>query len=308
MDSPRRAGNEFDFIDWVRSQTPAGSAIVGPGDDCAVIPLGNDLGLLKVDSCLDGSHFQFTDHDAPGFATPEQVGYKVMARTISDIAAMGGTPRYATVATALPQGAGNDLREGLVRGLLAAAAPFNVELVGGDTKSWSSERLAISVSLFGVMEGRTPVLRSGAQAGDALFVTGQLGGSLHSGRHLHPTPRIAEGQWLAAQGASSMIDLSDGLSGDLWQLCKASAVAAALHADALPVNSDSTLEGALHDGEDFELLFNVPGASAEAIARAWPFQTRLTRIGTMLAGKPEITLIERGQRTPLAIKGYEHRL
>ncbi|MGE3167065.1 MAG: thiamine-monophosphate kinase [Planctomycetota bacterium] len=304
--------SEFDFIRWIRALpgTAPGDLVVGPGDDCAVARIGDDHWLFKVDSVLEGTHFQRSDPAAPGYATSRQVGQKAMLRALSDIAAMGGWPRFALIGLALPQAAGAELRESLTLGLRESAAVFDVAVVGGDSKSWSSDRLAVCVSLIGEMRGRIPVLRSGGKPGDHLYVTGPLGGSL-LGRHLQPIPRLAEGQWLATAGAHALIDLSDGLSSDLHHLCRESRCGAHVHAQQVPIHADARtlaatsgrtpLAHALHDGEDYELLVAIPPTlPLPELAATW------TRIGE-LTPAPQVWLADGDDLHPLAAGGYEHR-
>lgn len=305
--------SEFDFIRWVRGSARAApdDLIVGPGDDCAVIRHGDDLCLLKVDSVLEGTHFQRVQPAEPGYATAHQVGVKAMSRTLSDIAAMGGTPRFALIGLALPRGAGSDLRESLMLGLREAANLFDVAIAGGDSKSWSSDRLAVTVSLLGEMRGLAPVLRSGGKPGDILYVTGPLGGSI-LGRHASPIPRILQGQALAAAGAHAMIDISDGLSSDLRHIARESRCGARVYAERVPIHDDAralaktsgrtALEHALHDGEDFELLVALPATLDPTSHRAG----ELIRVGELVADT-SVSLIIGGQFEPLAARGYEHR-
>lgn len=299
-----------------------GSLEVGPGDDCAVIICGSERLLLKVDSVLEGTHFQRADADAPGYATVAEAGHKAMLRTVSDIAAMGGLPRFSLLSLGLPEALTAPERQALLEALQESAALHDVAIVGGDTKSWSSDRLSISVTLIGVMDGLQPVLRSGGQVGDTLYVTGTLGGSI-SGKHKAPQPRIAAGRWLAAHGATAMMDLSDGLSLDLWRLCRASGCSAQI--DTVPVSRAATqlaqssghtaIEHALHDGEDYELLVALPtGDAATPSGAAASAGVHLHPIGRLIAdsdadGPAAIWLADptRDRRQRLDVSGYQHR-
>lgn len=326
MERERRESDEFGFIDWAINQLPEfdESVWIGPGDDCALVQPKKRQSLLKVDSVLEGVHFQMSDPKALGYATPEQVGYKAMARTISDIAAMAGYPQHALISTALPRGATKSLREGLMRGLLKAAKPYKIQIVGGDTKSWNGP-LALSVSLTGYMDGIDCVTRYGMFNKHLIFVTGELGGSI-LGKHLNFTPRIQQCGAFAVLGASSMIDISDGLSGDLWQLCKHGNVGAEINADAIPISAaahemakrsgKSALHHALHDGEDFELLFSMKSNKARSLPEEMG-GLRITCIGRAIKweGEPEsrkigdgMVLVREGKREPLPVQGYEHEL
>jgi thiamine-monophosphate kinase len=327
--------SEFGYLAWLRGQLPqrVPGLLVGPGDDCAVVAAGGDYLLLKTDSVAEGRHFVLADAGAvvAGAATPVQVGYKAVARAVSDIAAMGGVPKYALVAAVLPQGAGKELREGLLHGIKWACDSLGVALAGGDTTSWDG-KLVVTVSLMGEMQGAMPVLRSGARPGDALYVTGALGGSL-AGRHLQPEPRLAEGRFLAgvtaASGASkaktarrvkasSMIDLSDGLARDVRHLCVESKVGVRVEAAAVPVSAaalaraggdpEKALQAALTDGEDYELLFTVPDSDAALLEASWPSQVKLSRVGTMTADLGVVLVQRDGSSRELPVGGWEYAL
>lgn len=318
--------SEFGLIDWIRRNQPRPPAdlAAGIGEDCAVWNHGGDAVLLKVDSLVEGRHFQRRDPGAPGHATPEQIGRKALARAVSDIAAMGGIPRFALVAAVLPQGAGPALREGITHGLTGAGQAFGVALIGGDTTATAADHsVVLGVTVIGEMKGVKPVLRRGARAGDAVYVTGKLGGSIVD-RHLTFVPRLAEGRWLAEFGISAMLDVSDGLAQDLWQLTRESKVGAVIGFDQIPVSEDALESGggdsvaarwaALTDGEDYELLFTVDEFRAADLDRAWPFSTPLTRIGQVTPLRKgeapgEGNWIEvGGEMRRLERLGYEHQL
>jgi thiamine-monophosphate kinase len=259
--------SEWDLIRWLRRRCRGDGLRVGIGDDAAV--LGPDQArcdLITTDLLLEGIHF------SPG-EDPRRVGRKAMACNLSDIAAMGGTPRVAVVSLGLRRGGGERARE-LMEGLLEMAERFGVELAGGDTTAWDHPT-AVSVTLLGVGHGRGPVLRSGGKPGGVLFVTGMLGGSI-LGRHLDFEPRVREGIWLAEHlSPQAMIDLSDGLASDLVHLARESRVGAVLEESALPISEEAfrlsrkdgrpPLEHALCDGEDFELLFAVSPEEAGSV-------------------------------------------
>jgi thiamine-monophosphate kinase len=227
----------------------------------------------------------------------------VMNRNLSDCAAMACLPAAALATVALPRGRDIEYAKQLFLGMKAAADAFDFPVVGGDTGSWDG-KLAMTVTILGRSDGIDPVRRSGAKVGDGIYVTGPLGGSI-LGRHLSFTPRIALARTLAKDGATSMIDLSDGLSRDLRHICRESHVGAIIEAHNIPVHEDaiqagrdgrSPLEHALHDGEDYELLFTS--------ARISP----ANRIG-VVTEEPDIVLKYRdGRSEPLQPKGWEHRL
>ncbi len=250
-----------------------GRVVTGIGDDCAVLrlPAGHDL-LTTTDFSLENVHFRRAWHPA------ESVGHRCLARGLSDIAAMGGEPVAAFLSLALPAKVPQAWIDGFTRGLLKLAREFGVTLAGGDTAQSPAGILADIVVLGSVPKGKA-VLRSGARPGDRIYVTGSLGGSaaaldlLFSKRklapkqfpkHFFPQPRILQGQFLRARNlASSMIDISDGLSTDLNHICEESGVGAEIWAKAIPRGAigknDELVEFkfALHGGDDYELLFTA---------------------------------------------------
>jgi thiamine-monophosphate kinase len=245
-----------------RVPLPRGSGVVaGIGDDCAVYrPRGSSEDLLfTTDWLIEDVHFRRDTHP------PEAVGHKALARGLSDIAAMGGTPRFCLLSLALPDWAGAGWVDRFYAGLLKLADRAAAPLAGGDLARAPS--LSCDIVVCGAASRGRAVLRSGARPGDRLFVSGPLGGSalgLASGkgaawrRHLLPEPRLDFAAWLRRH-ATAAIDVSDGLSLDLRRLCLASGVSAEV--DEVPVFRGASLDQALHGGEDYELLFTA-GASA----------------------------------------------
>ena len=307
--------NEFDLISLITRALPTNnSVVVGAGDDCAVLDL--DLRerslLFKTDAVVEGIHF------AAG-ARAENIGHKALGRCLSDIAAMAGTPAAAVVTIALPRKFDPKFIEAVYGGMNVLARRHEVAIVGGETTT-NPERLLISVAVLGWVPRGKSVLRSGARAGDAIFVTGELGGSL-SGKHLEFEPRLGEARWLAQHfPVHAMLDLSDGLAGDLRHILKASGVGAELLASAIPIsraarrtakaesNAKPPLLAALTDGEDFELLFTVPARSAVPLLDAWKKEfpkLALSCIGKITAGQG-ITLRDKNGARPLTAHGYEH--
>lgn len=215
------------------------------GDDAAVLPSGL---LLATDTLLEGRHF-LPDAD------PELVGRKAVAVNLSDIAAMGGQPTAITIALTVGRGWDESRLSALLRGARSIAEEYDAAIVGGDTTSWDA-RLAISVTVLGT--AATPILRSGGRPGDRLFVSGPLGRSGPTEHHLSFAPRLELGQRLAAGvdgfRATAMLDLSDGLSSDVRHLAAASGCGVLLDAALIPRRDGATLDEALGDGEDFELL------------------------------------------------------
>lgn len=258
----------------------SGDLVVGPGDDCAVVRAGRSFLLLKTDCIAEGVHFLRGED-------PARAGWKALCRPLSDIAAMGGEPRHALVTIFSPP----DLDPGywldFYRGIRKAARTFGVSVAGGEM-SRQPAGIAVSVALTGVAPGGRFVRRSGGRPGDALFVTGGLGGSL-GGHHLDFVPRLKEGRWLAKNGgARAMMDLSDGLGSDLPRLARASGCGFDVDLASLPVRAGSDTRGALADGEDYELLFAVPPRRADALAEMWRAAfpgTPLARIGSLTAAR-----------------------
>jgi len=306
---------EFDLIARLTRALPTNKSVVnGPGDDCAVLDVGlaDRLLLLKTDAVVEGIHFKTG-------ATPEKIGHKALGRCLSDIAAMAGTPLAAVVTVALPPDFDPHIIETIYSGMSALARKHEVAIVGGETTT-NPERMLISVAMLGSVARGKGVLRSGAEVGDAIFVTGELGGS-GVGKHLDFEPRLAEARWLAQQfSIHAMLDVSDGLASDLRHLLKASRTGAELLAASIPISraakaasraessSKPPLLAALTDGEDFELLFTVASRDAVPLLDAWKKtfpEVRLSCIGK-ITDNEGITLRDKQGVRPLAAHGYEH--
>jgi thiamine-monophosphate kinase len=312
--------NEFELIAQLLPSLPANDTVVaGAGDDCAVLDLGvpDRLILFKADAVVEGIHFT---RETP----PEKVGRKALARCLSDVAAMAGTPTAALVTLALPAAFDPDYVRRVYAGLNALAAQSGVAVVGGETTT-NPGGLLLSIALLGMVGRGRQILRRGAQAGDAIFVTGELGGSL-AGRHLDFEPRLAEARWLAEHfPIHAMLDLSDGLAGDLRHLLDAGGVGAELLQSALPVSRAAKLRArghgqppgttpkppalaALTDGEDFELLFTVASPAAVKLLDAWKKafpHLKLTCIGRIISGEGIRLRTPTGVQS-LPARGYEH--
>ncbi|MEI6561240.1 MAG: thiamine-phosphate kinase [Verrucomicrobiota bacterium] len=264
------------------------SLLVGPGDDCAVVGRRLDAvwTLLKTDCVIEGVHFT----SATDFA---RVGWKALARNVSDIAAMGGLPQHALITVAMPPDLPVVKADALYKGLRRCARKFGVAIAGGETAR-SPGPVFVSVALTGNVERARCVTRAGGKPGDALFVTGRLGGSL-AGKHLDFIPRLDEARWLTEHfRLHAMMDLSDGLGADLPRLAKASGCGFEL--GELPCTPGCSREAALGDGEDFELLFAVAPRQAARLEAAWPFQKLpLTRVGVLTANTRH-----------LSVHGFDH--
>ena len=304
------AKGERAFIDWIRKQRRFDPAAVpiGIGDDMAGLNLaGQGQVLITTDIRLDGVHFRTES------ASPRLIGRKAFGCSMSDAAAMAAMPRAAVAAVALPRDWSMEQARELAAGLLELADEFDCPLVGGDLTSWDKP-LAINVTLIATESGVPAVRRSGAKPGDAILVTGELGGSLASGRHLSFTPRVREARQLAAAAPlHAMIDISDGLSCDLGHICEESEAGCIVDADAIPISpaartGTDPLAAALNDGEDFELCFTCsPGDAQKLLASPVPpIGIALTRIGQITASKDRWLTFSDGRRQPIAPGGYEH--
>ena len=266
------------LIDRLVGLVPRDSAPAAqPGDDCAVIDHGGEtLLLLKTDALVEHVHFL---PSAPARA----VGWKAAARVVSDFAAMGGRPGHFLITLALPPETAVSWVEDLYRGIGDCLGKFGGFLAGGETSSVPSGSAAvISMAATGTVRRDQLVLRSTALAGDALLVTGQLGGSL-LGKHLDFTPRLVEAEWLVAHfKPTAMMDLSDGLAQDLPRLAAASGCGYRIDESSLPLTPGCTSAQALGDGEDFELLFAIESARVPELQAGWPAAfPSLTCIGAL---------------------------
>jgi thiamine-monophosphate kinase len=306
---------EFELIARLTKSLPTNPTVItGAGDDCAVLDLGipGELVLFKTDAVVEGIHFT---REVP----PEKIGHKALARCLSDIAAMAGTPVAALVTIALPQDFDTEFVAQIYAGLTALAAKFEVAIAGGETTT-NPGRILISISLLGTVRRGKQVLRSGARAGDAIFVTGELGGSL-AGKHLDFEPRLTEARWLAEHfPIHAMMDLSDGLAGDLRHILGASRTGAELLKSAVPVsraakmraregsNAKPAFAAALADGEDYELLFTLAAKNAVKLLDAWKKEfpgLRLSCLGKIIAGEG-IVIRDKTSSLKLNANGYVH--
>lgn len=302
---------EFDLIHWIRSRISTSPDVtVGIGDDCAGLRLPDgQTTLVTTDMLIAGIHYR------PEDASPRQVGHKAIARAVSDIAAMAGQPVAVVVAMAAPRGNSSEYHQELFAGMQDAAEAIGVRIVGGDI-STGDLPLTMTVTVIGTCAADAAVCRSGAQVGDHVIVTGALGGSL-LGRHLTFLPRVKEGLWLReAATLHAMIDLSDGLAADAGHIAEESGVTIELWEDAIPVSEDakqaaqlsgkSPLEHALHDGEDYELLFTLSADDATQLVQRSDAPVPLTCIGEVAAGSG-LYLRKRGEeRHPLDSRGWVH--
>ncbi len=292
-----------------------GTVDVGIGDDCAVVTPAPGALLLTTDLLVEGRHFVLDGLD------PADLGWKALAVSVSDVAAMGGRARYAIVSVALKAEQAGEFADRLADGLAECARRYGVAVVGGDTVR-AGAATTINVALVGSAAPTGAVLRSGARPGDALCVTGALGGSLSGspsspmgGRHLRPEARQEEASALVQGGdVHAMIDLSDGLSSDLGHVLDASGVGARIdgwrvpvHGDVVAVDPEERLDRALHDGEDFELLFAVPQARATALTATGLCETPVTQIGQVTSEREFLLVRQAGAPAqPMPRGGHDH--
>jgi len=312
---------------------PVRGVPLGIGDDAAVLrPARAHDWVVSTDAFIEGRHFLARLHP------PDVVGHKALARAVSDLAAMGATPRYFLLTLALPEQRAARWLTQFAQGMARAASLYRMHLIGGDL--CRDQRVAAALTVLGEVPRGRALTRGGAHPGDALFVTGRLGGAqagleillrhgwatfartrFHwTGRHALPYPRLAIGRMLAVRRlASAAMDLSDGLSTDLARLCAASRVGAIVHAAAVPLaghtlpgtlglaardSGQSQIHRALHGGEDYELLFTVPRRLASRI----PSRFRgvpITRIGEITAQRA-VLLEENGRKRKLRSLGWDH--
>jgi thiamine-monophosphate kinase len=332
---------EFGLIDRIRklSQGKTSSPGIGIGDDAAALTISPSQAMLvTTDLLIEDIHFNlsYTDYYS--------LGWKSAAVNLSDIAAMGGLPRFCLTALGIPRGVSAEHILDFYRGFNRLLRLHKTELVGGDTCS-SGRGLFISVTAIGEARPRRIIARSGALPGDAIFVTGTLGDSAAGlemlrvrnsefgvrnkkrktvpsqaatgrlvERHLRPVPRVAQGLAIANSGcASAMIDVSDGLSSDLFHICEQSKAGAEIFADRIPLSvslrrvsvglSKSILEYALYGGEDYELLFTVPRRNLRKLRS---LKMPITEIGTITTGRTMCMRDDAGKKRTLKPKGFDH--
>jgi len=327
---------EFGLIDRIQRAlpTPGRDVLVGIGDDVAVLRTdGERVWLATCDVQVEGVHFL---RDA---ITPLNLGRKALAINLSDIAAVGGVPRFALISLGLPKDLPVEFVDELYQGLSAEAENFEVDIVGGNI---SSSRLGIfiDITLLGDAPPKNILLRSGAHPGDQILVTGTLGdaaagvallldphlptnddyAALARSRRDRPKPRVREGQIIAAtHTATAMIDISDGLAGDLGHICERSKTGVRLFADRLPVDKANRALAmrahgdewyfALHGGEDYELVFTAPAARAYALASQITRQTGtpVTNIGEIQPSfQGQQLVLPDGRVVPLQPTGWDH--
>ena len=300
---------EDTITSWFAEQSNAEATAfpIGIGDDMAQLKAGNDgTVLITTDMLLNGTHFDLSQ------CSLEQAAYKAMAASLSDCAAMATVPICAVCAVAMPIAFGQDQLKELHTGLVKSGNKYNCELIGGDITKWrhTEGRFAINVTLLSKPSGyHSPVQRNNAKIGDIICVTGTLGGSL-AGKHLDFEPRVNEALEITkAAKINAMMDITDGLSTDLNRICTQSKTGAMLLADSIPISEaaakqEKPLDSALHDGEDFELLFTLPPQEYEKLPDLT--DAPITKIGTITnSGRMELKMSS-GQIKLLATRGFDH--
>lgn len=280
MDGPENM-REDALIETLLGHVPIVDDVAGPGDDCAVLHRGEGpLELLKTDAIVEGVHWT-------AGTTPKRIGWKAVARVISDFAAMGGKPKEFLITLVIPRSTSIDWLIQLYQGIGACLNQYGGVVAGGETSSGpEGSPIVISVAATGEVLSDHLTLRSGANANDMLFVTGKLGGSI-TGKHLDFKPRLKEAMWLTeCFRPTAMMDISDGLAADLPRLAAASGCGVKFDLGRIPCSDGTGIEEALHDGEDYELLFAIQSEKVEALLKAWRKQfsdLSLTAIGKLCA-------------------------
>lgn len=302
------ANGEDKITSWFREMSKLDTSRfpIGIGDDMAMVSCSDFAQqgfLITTDMLLDGVHFELEQ------CGMEQAGYKAIAASLSDCAAMATVPVCCVAAVAMQRPVESELLKQLYKGINTAGQMFNCQLIGGDITSWDG-KFAINVTMISRPGNCEPVKRNGAKPGDVICVTGSLGGSL-LGKHLNFIPRVNEGLRLTEIcRINSMMDITDGLSVDLARICKASKTGAVIYDSEIPVSDAAKdvadpLYSALNDGEDFELLFTLEKNEFEKLLDQWEMQTVITQIGDVIEGN-EISLIKNGSKVALEPEGFDH--
>ena len=303
-------GGEDSITSWFAGQFSGSREDfpIGIGDDMAQVNVGaGGSVLVTTDMLLDGVHFDLSKVGV------EAAGYKAMAVSLSDCAAMASVPLCAVVSVGLPAGFSADGLKEFHAGINRAGEMFGCVLVGGDITSWKSVdgKFAVSVAMLSRPGGCDPVRRDGAKVGDVICVTGSLGGSI-AGKHLCFVPRVREALEIARMvKVNSMMDISDGVSCDLRRICSASGVGAVVEAERLPVSevlagADDSVGRALNDGEDFELLFTLSEDDYSELVSKWKIDVPITRIGVIDDSNIVKVSYPGGRVEELAAGGYDH--
>lgn len=310
---------EKQFIEGLRKVVGKGARrnlVQGIGDDCAILHFRAGLQLLvTTDLCIEGVHFRQEWHHA------DSAGHRCLARGLSDIAAMGGEPVVCFLSLGTPSQLSAEWVDEFLRGLLRLARKFHMPLAGGDTSE--AEKIMADIVVLGMVPAGEAVLRSGSRQGDCIYVTGDLGGSAAvvkslfrkeripaalARKHFYPAPRVEVGKWLRQKRIpTAMIDISDGLSVDLEHICTESQVSAVIDQAAIPVARGTTLDWALHGGEDYELLFTARPKTNVPAKIAGVAISRIGKIRGRSGGHFRVQIRDSGGRLkPLRAEGWQH--
>lgn len=291
--------SEFQLIEEIKKWLDQKNLAVKIGDDAAAFSLkSNLLTLLATDSLIENVHFKL------GAITPLDLGYKSLVVNISDIAAMGGTPKFATVSLGLPAKIDFAFIKAFYKGISEAASAYSLIIAGGDLTS--SKELVINISVIGQVEKDRILKRSTAKVGEQILVTGSLGASIAAGYTLRPQARVEQAKIAAKIGVKTAIDISDGLISDCQRICEASDVGCRIFADKIPIakHADS-LQMALSGGEDYELIFCTSKNKAQKLKDV--FQRKkwlISEVGEIIPKGIEV--VDKGGRQIKWQKGYEH--
>ncbi len=290
---------EFGLIERMAKKIKTDKSVIcGVGDDAAVISYTKDKYLLfTTDMLVEGVHFRRNE------ASFSQIGRKALAVNISDIAAMGGVPKYAVVSAGFPKELCLRAVDDIMHGINTLAKEFGINIVGGDTVQ--ANKIVLCVSLIGEVKKHNLTLRSGAGVGNLIFVTGSLGGARRL-KQFNFIPRVKEAQDIIKKfRPTALIDISDGLASDLQRIAEQSKVGAIIFKQLIPISQGASLESALYEGEDFELLFTMSLDSARKFYKKEKLP--IACIGKIVEKKRGLTIIDKKARvSPLKQKGFKH--
>ncbi|MFC1501828.1 thiamine-phosphate kinase [bacterium] len=322
---------EFGLIDRIRKlvDVPSEGIVLGIGDDAAVFrTVPGHLAVMTTDALAEGVHFDLS------YTPLESLGWKALAISISDIAAMGGIPKYAVVSMAIPENWSVEDVESFYKGMARCGHTYDCTIIGGDTVG-SKSGCFISVTVVGEVEKDSVVQRNGASAGDMLCVTGSLGES-RTGREvlksktdvqefprsvkrfLEPRPRIREARELIREtgDVTAMIDISDGLASEIHHLCRESGVGCIIREENIPISDEavqwtkhkelSPVQFVLQSGEEYELLFTVKKSKFETWQKNPPKEINIIPLGGIVKRKKDIYLVRNGKRFPITLHGWDH--
>jgi len=293
---------ELKIIEEIRARAgrPTKGVKVGIGDDCAVLDHdGRNYLLWAADMLVEGTHFQ------RGKVPYKKIGRKAVAVNISDIAAMGGVPKYITVSLGLPKSIERSAVRGIYDGIFGICRDYGIKVAGGDTNR--SRDLVIDVSIIGFVEKKRLMRRNGAKQGDLVLVTGPVRDGKKE--HMDFTPRLKESRFLTGKyKVSAMIDTSDGIAPDLGRICAESGTGCRLYEDAVPLSAGLAFSDALYFGESFELLFTMDVKEARKLFRGMgQDEFKYFIIGEITHKREGMRLIEKeGRESALKMEGYRH--